>query len=663
MKRALGAFIGVVLLAGLMPASVLAATGPDFTVEPGGGQAGAVWGQQPSVAIKTGNNIVESAIGTITLSIAPGAETSGATLTCSSNTVALDGLSGVASFSGCRIDLAGSGYRLTATWSEGGSTNSNTFTITSIGGTGTKLGFIVQPARGTPSGSLAVQPSVAVQNAGGSTVTSVAPTTVTLAIGANPGGAALTCNGGLSKSTSNGIAAFSGCRVDKVGVGYTLTATATALTSATSALFDVADRLAFTTQPAGAAGGVAFTTQPVVAVRAGASATATHDSVTSVALSIKAGTGAAGAILTCTGGLSKVVSSGVATFAGCAIDKASPTSPANPYILVASASGLTSAESASLAVTVGPATKLVFNAQPGTSTAAQPFPTQPIVAITDAGGNIVTTGASSTKTVTLALGANPGGGVLTCTGGLSKVAVAGIATFAGCTISKAGVGYTLVASSTGLAPATSTAFNVVGGANLTITNSASVITWGGQITITVRIDQSGANRNVLVQGTRDGVNWSTVTTLNTGPSGTASAVYTPVTNLWYRANFAGAADLGALTSNTVRTVVRQISILRPTNFGAVRRVSRGATITFVDTVRPARLELAPATVRFVFYRRAAGGAWLFHSQRDVVINAVGQSATTWRFPTTGEWYVRSQARPTPYNANSVWGSIERYSVR
>ncbi len=569
MKRAIGAIVGVMLLAGLMPASVLAATGPDFTVEPGGGQAGAVWGQQPSVAIKTGKNIVESATGRITLSISSGTGTAGAVLTCAVNPVTLATLAnGVASFSGCQIDLAGSGYRLTATWSEGGSTNSNTFTITSIGGTGTKLGFIVQPARGTPSGSLAVQPSVAVQNAGGATVTNVAPTTVTLVIGANPGGAALTCNGGLSRSTSNGVAAFSGCRVDKVGVGYTLTATATALTSATSGLFDVADRLAFTTQPVGAAGGVAFTTQPIVAVRAGASATATHDSATSVTLSIKAGTGAAGAVLTCTGGLSKVVSSGVATFAGCAIDKASPTSPANPYILVASASGLTSAESTSFAVTAGPATKLVFNAQPGTSTAAQPFPTQPIVAITDAGGNIVTTGASSTRTVTLALGANPGGGVLTCTGSLSKVAVAGIATFAGCAISKAGVGYTLVASSGGLTSATSLPFNVVGGANLTITNSASVITWGGQITITVRLDQSGANRNVLVQGTRDGVNWSTVTTLNTGPSGTTSFFYTPVTNLWYRANFAGTA-FAAISVTAPTTNVPNNSVPTPISIGTV----------------------------------------------------------------------------------------------
>ncbi len=540
------------LIAGSMPVSVMAATGPKFDQAPGGGSAGVAWSQQPRVAIKTGNNVVASATGWINLTITAGTGTTGAALTCDATTATgvttarLD--SGVASFSGCRIDKAGSGYRLTAAWSQGGSTDSNPFTITGPGGNAAKLGFTVQPARGTPGTPFAVQPSVAVKDAGGTTVTNAPATTVTLALGANPGGATLTCSGGLAVTTTNGVAAFSGCRLDKVGVGYTLSATAASLTSATSAQFDVADRLAFTTQPAGGSGGTAFTTQPVVAVRAGASATATHDNATLVTLAIKAGTGAPGA-------------------------------------------------------------------------------------------------------------------VLACTGGLSKVAVAGIATFAGCTISKAGVGYTLVASSGGLTSATSTAFSVVGGANLTITNSASVITWGSQITITVQIDQFGANRNVVVQGTRDGVNWSTVTTLNTGPSGTASSFYTPVTNLWYRASFAGAADLGALTSNTVRTVVRQISILRPTNFGAVRRVSRGAAITFVDTVRPARLELAPATVRFVFYRRAAGGAWLFHSQRDVVINAVGQSATTWRFPTTGEWYVRSQARPTPYNANSVWGPIERYSVR
>lgn len=550
MKRMFGPIVAALLIVGLLPAQVLAATVPKFTVDPGGGAPGAAWSQQPQVAIRTGNNTVESATGSITLAITSGTGTAGAVLTCAATTVTL--VNGVASFAGCRIDLAGSGYRLRATWSQGGSDDSASFDITG-GGLGTKLGFTSQPARGTPGGNFAIQPTVAVQNAGGATVTNVAPTTVTLALGANPGGSVLTCTGGLTRATVNGVAAFSGCRLDKVGVGYTIVATATGLTSATSALFDVADRLAFTTQPAGAAGGIPFTTQPVVAVRAGAGATATHDGATVVTLSIKAGTGASGAILTCTGGLSRTVVAGIASFAGCAIDKASPTSPANPYILIAAASGLTSA--------------------------------------------------------------------------------------------------------------TSTAFNVVGGANLTIATSASVITWGGQITVSVRIDQFGANRPVQVQGTRDGVNWTTIVSLPTDAAGNASYLYTPVSNLYYRAVFAGAPDLAALTSNSVRTVVRQISILRPTNVGLVKRVSRGTAITFVDTVRPARPELVPATVRFVFYRQSSGGAWQLQGQRDVVINSFGQASTRWTFPTTGEWYVRSQARPTPYNANSVWGSLERYSVR
>jgi hypothetical protein len=662
MKRAASSVLIGLLLVGIAPAGVLAATAPKFDQQPGGGAPGVVWSQQPVVAIKTGNNVDTSATGSITLSITPGTGTAGAALICATSTTTVQLTSGSATFGGCSINLAGTGYRLRATWSGGGTVDSSTFNITSGTGAATKLGFTTQPARGTPNGAFAVQPVVALQNASGATVTSAPAATVTLALGANPGGGVLTCSGGNSKTTLNGVATFSGCLINVVGVGYTLVATSSPLTSATSAAFDVSDRVVFTTQPAGAAGGIAFTTQPVVAVRAGASATATHDSGTVVTLSIKAGTGATGAILTCSGGVSKTVVAGVAAFTGCALDKASPTSPANPYVLVATASGLTSAESAALTVGSGTATKLVFRAQPGTSTATQPFGTQPVVAITDAGGNTVTTGTAATRTVTLSIGTNPGGGVLTCTGGLSKVAVAGVATFAGCAISRPGNGYTLVAASSGLTSATSSPFNVTSGANLILTTSASVITWGNGVSISARIDQLGANRVIQFQGSKNLATWTTITTLTTNSLGTTSFTYRPATNLYYRAVFAGATDLGALTSSTARVVVRQISILRPTNFGAVKRISRGSAITFVDTVRPSRPELTPATVRFVFYRRSSTGVWVLSGLRDVPINSLGLASTRWTF-TVGEWYVRSQARPTPNNANSVWGQVERYSVR
>lgn len=549
MKRVVASVVIALLLIGGLPAGALAATAPHFDAQPGGGAPGVAWTDQPGVAIRNGNNLVESATGTIFLSIKPGTGTAGAVLSCSGMPVTLVG--GVASFSACKIDLAGTAYRLTATWSQGGNVDSNAFDV-ATGGTVSKLGFTVQPARGTPSSALAIQPSVALQDTAGITQTAAAPTTLTLALGANAGGGALTCSGGLSKATLNGVAVFTGCRVDKVGVGYTLVATSAGLTSATSNLFDVADRLVLTTQPSGAAAGVAFATQPVVAVRAGANATAIHDGGTVVTLTIQPGSGAPGAILTCAGGLSKTVVAGVATFAGCSIDKASPTSPVNPYRLVATATGLTSA--------------------------------------------------------------------------------------------------------------TSSALTVSAGSNLTLTNSALVITWGNSVLLTARFDQLGANRTVQLRGSKNGSTWTTITNVVTNAAGVTSFSYRPATNLFYRAAFAGAVDLGALTSNTTRTVVRQISILRPTNFGAIKRIARGSSITFVDTVRPSRPELTPATVRFVFYRRATSGAWVLSGLRDLPINSLGQASTRWTF-SVGEWYVRSQARPTPSNANSVWGALERYSVR
>jgi hypothetical protein len=126
-------------------------------------------------------------------------------------------------------------------------------------------------------------------------------------------------------------------------------------------------------------------------------------------------------------------------------------------------------------------------------------------------------------------------------------------------------------------------------------------------------------------------------------------------------NFAGASDLQAGVSSTIRVVVRQKAFLRPTNSGAVRSLARNTSVTFVTTVRPARPELSAAKVSFFFYRRV-GGVWLFFAKRDVYINALGQAAWTWKFSTRGEWYVRSVANPTVNNANSFMTPIERYSV-
>src|SRR5207237_10075938 len=68
-----------------------------------------------------------------------------------------------------------------------------------------------------------------------------------------------------------------------------------------------------------------------------------------------------------------------------------------------------------------------------------------------------------------ALGTNPSGGALTVT---PRNAVSGVATFDDASIDKAGTGYTLVASSGGLHPATSAQFNVSAAAATSIAPSA-----------------------------------------------------------------------------------------------------------------------------------------------------------------------------------------------
>jgi hypothetical protein len=534
------------------------------------------------------------------------------------------------------------------------------------------LAFSAQPLFGTPGGAFQTQPAVIVADAVGNRVFTAPTTMVTLTL-TNPSGVSgvLTCfPSGNQASTNQGLATFSSCRVNIAAIGYQLTAAGGGFTQASN-LFDVADTLVFTTQPSGAKGGVAFTTQPVVQIRAGTKV-ATNTTGASVQLAI-ATASPAGGTLTCT--TNPVTSSaGAAAFAGCAIDKV------GNYTLRASAGTLV-AVSGNLSVTAGLASKVSFVQQPGGAVAGQAFTTQPIVAITDAGGNVVTTGVSAY--ITLSIGANPAvpAGVLTCSSGLtlataSSGASAGEAMFTGCAISNAAAGYTLVATPLNvscnasscttpgvLASSSSTAFTVTAPtAQITLTTSASTITWGSAVTLTTQFAINGAGKTFTLQGTRDGVNWMTIATRTADATGRDVFTYRPETNLWYRAVFAGTSDLLAGNSNPPRVVNRQIALLRPTNLGRTKVIAAGTKVTFTTTVRPARAELPKAKVTFRFYRYMSG-RWTFVTKRDVYINANGQASYTWRFSARGEWYVRSIANPTAYNANSVWSPVERYSVR
>jgi hypothetical protein len=564
---------------------------------------------------------------------------------CTANPVTT--ASGDAVFGNCHLNTAGS-FVLRASGA-GTSVDFGT-AITVNPAAASKIVFTTQPSRGTPSSILSPQPVVAIQDAFNNTVPMSATVTITKSAGGS--GGLVSCG---PFATTTGVVSGSTCRIDAVGTGYTLTATDGTRTSVPTSAFDISDRLVFTTQPSGAVAGVVFTTQPVVEVRAGASTRSLNDSSTPVALSISSGP--SGATLTCSPN-TVTASAGIVSYVGssCRLDKV------GTYTLLASSSGLTSATSASFSVAAGPATKLGFTAQPTSGVTTQAFSVQPVIAVQDAGGNTVTTGTNSTATITLSLGAGaPSGAVLTCTGGLSKAAVGGVATFAGCSLNAAGT-YTLVATATGLTASTSASFVVAAPvAAITLSNSAGVITWGSAVNLTIQFGTNGANKSFALQAARDGVSFVTIANLTTNAAGQATLTYRPATNLFYKVVFAGTLDLSAATSNTTRTVVRQIALLRP-HHSSSTSIARNTSITFTTTVRPSRPELPAARVSFVLYRKV-GSAWTLVTTRNVFIDSFGKASTTFKFTRAGSWYVRSIANPTSFNANSVWSPVELYVVR
>ena len=100
----------------------------------------------------------------------------------------------------------------------------------------------------------------------------------------------------------------------------------------------------------------------------------------------------------------------------------------------------------------GPATRLVFQTTPGTTTAGATLAPAPAVAAEDINGNA----ASATVTLTVS-GGTPGA---TLSGTTTTSTLGGVATFAALSLDRAGTGYRLDATAMGAAPASSTAFDI-----------------------------------------------------------------------------------------------------------------------------------------------------------------------------------------------------------
>src|SRR5207247_137635 len=99
-----------------------------------------------------------------------------------------------------------------------------------------KLVFTVQPSNAPAGAAITPAVQVAVQDAQGNTVTT-ATTSITVAIGTNPGSGTLA--GTTTVAAVNGVATFANVSINSPGTGYTLTASATTLTGASSSSFNI----------------------------------------------------------------------------------------------------------------------------------------------------------------------------------------------------------------------------------------------------------------------------------------------------------------------------------------------------------------------------------------------------------------------------------------
>ncbi len=390
------------------------------------GAPGVALATQPVVAIQdaNGNTVTGQAPTAVTLSKLAGP----GNLNCTNTTVT--SVNGVATFAGCSLSTAGT-YALQATATGLASAQTGDITITAP--VTYTLAFQSRSASATAGQAIPTQPIIAVRDASGNTVTGVAPSMVTLSVLSGPG--TLSCLSNPSETT-DGLAWFALCSLSTAG-SYTLQATANGMNAGTRNITvnapPAANHLTFTSVSTTGTAAVALASQPVVAVQNSSNQTVTNLTPTAVTLSKQSGPGA----LSCTN-LTVNTVNGVASFVGCSF------SVAGTYVLQATASGITTGQSASIVISAPVQNHLAFTSVSTTGTTGVALASQPVVAVQD-GSNQTVTNLTPTA-VTLSKVSGPG--ALSCTN-LTVNTVNGVASFAGCSLSAAGT-YVLQATAAGI---------------------------------------------------------------------------------------------------------------------------------------------------------------------------------------------------------------------
>lgn len=393
-----------------------------FATQPGGGTAGIAWTQQPVVEVLDDqNNRVTGFNGTVGLSLTTGSGSLAASLAA---------VSGVATFTGLKMNVAGTGKILSAGITGLTGITSTAFAIAH--NTPSQLVVRTQPSSNDLANTiLSTQPALDLKDAYGNLITSGLDAGAPIVASLYSGGGAVLGNSTLAFSA--GQVSFLDLKMSTAGAKvlkftkpnttpFGGSAELTVNSNSFTAIIGAPAKLGFVTQTTGGTAGVVWGTQPVVEIQdtAGNRVTTAPGTV-SIAL-----TGGTGPLL---GGTTAVASSGVATFTNLKIN----VSGANKVIR-ASMGTLATVSSGTFDVAHAMASQLAFVTAPGAGSISTNLSPQPVVEVRDAFNNRVTTGPDATGYVTASLQAGSG----TLTGTTLLAASSGRVTYTNLRINQTG---------------------------------------------------------------------------------------------------------------------------------------------------------------------------------------------------------------------------------
>jgi hypothetical protein len=355
------------------------------------------------------------------------------------------------------------------------------------------LPFIIVPPAATPPAVISSDPSnITISGSGEMSGVIYAPTAaVTVSGGSTIFGAVMSASITLTGGTSNPTILYpsdlSTARTGLPGSGG-ITIKSYIIGGSTAGGVGPAAQLAFSQQPSNTISNLPVTPAVTVLVQDAGGNTVT---TSTAAITLVIGTNPVGGILS--GAVTVNAVNGAATFSNLSINK-----PGTGYTLTATSGTLTQVISNSFNITAGAAAKLFFSQQPSSAVSAAAITPAVTVTIQDSNGNTVTT---SSAPITVAIGINPSGGTLSGTATVN--AINGIATYTGLNIDDAGVGYTLIATSSSLTQSVSTTFFISPGAavKLALRQQPGTTTAGAAIIPAVTVIVQDVNGNMVTSST------------------------------------------------------------------------------------------------------------------------------------------------------------------